>query len=384
MDYLVEDRGEMYSWSREMPWVGQTALIFHSAPPPPSSSELETVPEEQPSVPEASPGSQGTVSRSAHDGTLGPGGSAKVDEATEDELENATVTEPCAEDFSGDADDRPFHEKVEMVFTVDEVRKLDQPGLCVVCQARPQAIECGCCGSWVGDSRCLLRHTEGRYQVHRPDEGSKTFERMAAMTEPEERQELRDPATSLVLISPFDGIGGARRALELLGIRPALHISFEIDQECQQVVKACWGSEPIEFGDLGVTLDSPDKMIQCIQDSNVDTRLVVGGPPCQGFWALNRNRKGFGDKRSNCIQQFADLVRILGERLPGIRWDSMMENVSSMTAANRKEITARLRESVECYPLYFDAKLVGPVSRDRLYWPSFSLQQGSHQLGQRN
>lgn len=75
---------------------------------------------------------------------------------------------------------------------------------------------CGSC--------CLLRHVEGRYQKQKPDEASETFDRVTqlgpAVTGEKELSEVKlaDAERELVLIAPFDGIGGARRALELLGI----------------------------------------------------------------------------------------------------------------------------------------------------------------------
>ena len=56
-------------------------------------------------------------------------------------------------------------------------------------------------------------------------------------------------ALPLVLVSAFDGIGGARRALELLGIRPSVYISIEKDPRCKEVVERAWPEE-ISLGSL--------------------------------------------------------------------------------------------------------------------------------------
>ena len=56
-----------------------------------------------------------------------------------------------------------------------------------------------------------------------PDETSQEFARVCHL---DDRDEGPGPADeTLVLVSAFDGIGGARRALELLGVRPAVYIS---------------------------------------------------------------------------------------------------------------------------------------------------------------
>ncbi|CAK0792825.1 unnamed protein product, partial [Prorocentrum cordatum] len=54
------------------------------------------------------------------------------------------------------------------------------------------------------------------------------------------RRLVTDFRDEVVLLSLFDGIGGARRALDLLGLTPALFVSAEIDTEAKRVTKyAC-------------------------------------------------------------------------------------------------------------------------------------------------
>ena len=85
---------------------------------------------------------------------------------------------------------------------------------------------------------------------HVPNEWSEPFEEVLRLKEPKSRTlpgapEAREgnhassqdygsgkrPSEGLVLVAPFDGIGGARRALEVLGIEPALYLSMDTDSE---------------------------------------------------------------------------------------------------------------------------------------------------------
>ena len=52
-----------------------------------------------------------------------------------------------------------------------------------------------------------------------------------------------------MLVCPFDGIGGARRALEILGIKPAVYVAIEKDYMCARVVLMRW-PETIHFADV--------------------------------------------------------------------------------------------------------------------------------------
>ena len=65
-----------------------------------------------------------------------------------------------------------------------------------------------------------------------------------------ERRKALPSHKELVLIAPFDGIGGARRSFELLGIIPALYISIENDANCATVVKRAW-REAVILEDVG-------------------------------------------------------------------------------------------------------------------------------------
>ena len=57
--------------------------------------------------------------------------------------------------------------------------------------------------------------------MHKPNETAEVFE---SFMNTEEDPVVRKvpPAQGLVLVGAFDGIGGARRPLEIVGIQPAL------------------------------------------------------------------------------------------------------------------------------------------------------------------
>ena len=44
----------------------------------------------------------------------------------------------------------------------------------------------------------------------------------------------------VVLVECFAGIGGARRAFELLGVEVAVHVAIESDDQAVRVLKAAW------------------------------------------------------------------------------------------------------------------------------------------------
>ena len=119
---------------------------------------------------------------------------------------------------------------------------------------------------------------------------------------------------SLVLICPFDGIGGARRALELLNITPALYVSIEPDPECRKVVKNAW-PDVIQYSTIEEFLEvvKSGEFGRMVRDRcpKAAKGLVPGGPPCQPFAKLSKHRRGWSDPRSQGARLFPVLIREL-------------------------------------------------------------------------
>jgi hypothetical protein len=102
--------------------------------------------------------------------------------------------------------------------------------------------------------------------VPKPNEESKRFEQVCSFKEEVkevktgaeaksvENGTLNPGAIDLVLVGVFDGVGGAKRALELLGIATALYISIENDRDCIGVVSRAW-PEVRHLGDLDKVRD---------------------------------------------------------------------------------------------------------------------------------
>ena len=108
-----------------------------------------------------------------------------------------------------------------------------------------------------------------------------------------------------------------------------MYISIETDSVCTLVVKNEWPDAIIFEKDVGEFLVSELADLLGTVPTLVEG-VVVGGSPCQGFSALNVQRRGFGDPRSLGIQKFAQLVAKLRKAAPQIRWHAMLENVASM------------------------------------------------------
>ena len=159
------------------------------------------------------------------------------------------------------------------------------------------------------------------------------------MKDKESVPELK-PDETLALICPYDGIGGARVAFELLKVKPALYITIENDIDCVAVVERTW-PEAAHFEKVEQVTENQLRSLFA-KYPKLTRVLLMGGPPCQPFSGLSSQRAGFQDPRSNGISDFVNLVLLCLKAAPHLFWDVVMENVASMSWEHRTEITKQL------------------------------------------
>ena len=89
------------------------------------------------------------------------------------------------------------------------------------------------------------------------------------------------PEETFALVCPYDGIGGARVACELLGIVPALYLSIEDDEDCVAVVKRAWPEAVLIEKVEQVTENDLRSIFRMYP--KITTALILGVPPSQPF-----------------------------------------------------------------------------------------------------
>ncbi|CAK0903184.1 unnamed protein product [Prorocentrum cordatum] len=169
------------------------------------------------------------------------------------------------------------------------------------------------------------------------------------------------------LVTVFDGIGGGRRAFEILGLVPAVHLSFEVDPAAVRVARRSYPSTQ-HLGD--VTEADPVALAALMRArGRVSRVLVVGGFPCQVFAGLNVARQGLDDPRAGLVDHMVRIVDGLRTAMPEASIDFLGENVASMPECD----VLRLNQLFGRIPLEIEAGDVGWVRRPRLYWASWDL-----------
>lgn len=153
------------------------------------------------------------------------------------------------------------------------------------------------------------------------------------------------------ILSLFDGISGAKLALDNLGIECNYYAS-EIDPYSESVSLYHY-PDIIRLGDI--------TKIKAKDLPEID--LIIGGSPCQGF-SVSGHRKGFKDPRSKLFFEF---VRLVEECNPKY---FILENVR-MKKAWLNIISQNLNVSY----VLINSALVTAQNRMRAYWANFPITQ---------
>jgi DNA (cytosine-5)-methyltransferase 1 len=122
--------------------------------------------------------------------------------------------------------------------------------------------------------------------------------------------------TNPTFVDLFSGCGGLSIGLSRAGF--TLLRAIDIEKDCIETLNAYHGS------DVGVVADVLDGVRSIKREFGrgaID--LVAGGPPCQGFCAVNPKRRA-DDPRNSCVDMFLEAVKMLDPRMV------LMENVTGL------------------------------------------------------
>ena len=184
---------------------------------------------------------------------------------------------------------------------------------------------------------------------------------------------LRDPTSGaiecpIIVVSAFNGIGGAFRIYDVLGVKPMARISIEIHKDANRTTRCAWpGVE--ELHDInGITLDEVRRW------ANLWPRALElhfwAGFPCvhlSRVRAFRQNLQGDGSRLFWKLLEVLDWIQQVFTPHAEVKF--CIENVASMDEDARREISYY----VDVQPIKLDPADTLPFSRPRLAWCSQDL-----------
>jgi site-specific DNA-cytosine methylase len=137
-------------------------------------------------------------------------------------------------------------------------------------------------------------------------------------------------AEGIILISLFDGIGGARRALDVLGMAVCCYICSEIDPEAMRVVTAAW-PEAEHWGNVSDITEDWIRRLS-LRFPRAVLVLVIGGSPCQQLTGLNADRSGLAGKKTQLFHHVGRIFNLFKKIFCFATVHRLLENVASTGA----------------------------------------------------
>ena len=172
----------------------------------------------------------------------------------------------------------------------------------------------------------------------------------------------------VLLISLFDGIGGARRAFELCRVGVTGYASSEVCEHARRVVQYVWPCR-VELGDVGL-LNGDMIEALLLKFSHVKLVVLVGGSPCKGLSGANPDRKGLHNLHSKLFLHIPRILDISRAQFLAVRLEFLFENVASMRLQDRRIFA----DMLGVLPILVRADRVTHCRRPRFYWLSWAMK----------
>ena len=183
------------------------------------------------------------------------------------------------------------------------------------------------------------------------------------------KSESNCTALPIMILSLFNGIGGAFRAYDIAGILPQIRIAVECDKAANRITMRRWpGVELV----LDVKLIDR-KMVKewARRFTQIEEIHVWGGFPCVDLSSAKANRLNLEGPGSKLFWEIPRIVALLKEIFgEGVVVKEVLENVASMD----KDAALQISAALHCKPYLVDCVHSVPMRRPRYCWTTESLE----------
>lgn len=177
------------------------------------------------------------------------------------------------------------------------------------------------------------------------------------------RSNLGGQRINVIVISLFNGIGGAFRCYDVLGLVPLHLVAFDIHGPAQRVTSRRWPHAEL----LGDVRQLDGNLIErwMTEFPEVEEIHLWAGFPCVDLSSVNPLGAGLQGKQSSLFYEVPRIRKELEDNKPAhVHLRYAVENVASMN----KEACQDITELMGVYPYYLDCYEAVPMRRPRLCW----------------
>lgn len=174
---------------------------------------------------------------------------------------------------------------------------------------------------------------------------------------------------NVLVVSLFNGIGGAFRAYDLIGVQPKGLISYDTHGPANRVVSRRWPHAKIGKDIRDITEAEVRKWMY--EYPHVVEIHIWGGFPCVDLSAVKHKRKNLRGPQSGLVFELIRVIQLV-RRVFGFNTKVLffVENVASMDKSACKEVTGLL--GVKPYRVQSSDAI--PVSRPRYCWTNCTIE----------
>eukprot|EP00435_Cladocopium_sp_Y103_P038382 s3254_g10.t1 len=181
---------------------------------------------------------------------------------------------------------------------------------------------------------------------------------------------LRPLDLPFLVISLFNGVGGAYRVYDILGLIPAGRISVDISRAGNRVTRTTWPST-IELHDVE-QIDRDEVARWARLFPHIRELHLYAGFPCVHLSSARAYRKNLDGEGSKLFWKLLEVIQMVQE-IFGVycKVKFVVENVASMDESARRSIS----DELGICPIKLDPADVLPNSRPRFAWSSEPLYE---------
>ena len=174
---------------------------------------------------------------------------------------------------------------------------------------------------------------------------------------------------NVIVISLFNGIGGAFRCYDILGVIPLLLVAFDLHGPAMRITSRRW-PHALLYGDVR-SLNAGLVEAWLAEYPEVEEIHLWAGFPCTDLSSVNAMGKGLEGPQSSLFFEIPRIQGLLREVVPSyVKIKSAVENVASMT----KEECQRISKVLKMKPYHLNPADAVPMQRPRLCWCSEKVE----------
>jgi len=174
---------------------------------------------------------------------------------------------------------------------------------------------------------------------------------------------------NILVVSLFNGIGGAIRCYDVLGVLPRHVVACDIHGPANRVTAKRWPSTEIIEDVRSIDQNTVDGWFRKVVP--LEELHLWAGFPCMDLSSAKAGREGLAGKASGLFWEVVRLIKLIKKRAPAhVVVKYVAENVASMAKQECEVITKELG----VFPYWLNSADAVPMNRPRLCWTSEEVE----------